>query len=288
MLTRDMTVGTATAGGHTVATDLMSNATIELLRNRSVTAALGARSLSGLVGNVAIPRQTSGATSYWLAENGAPTESQPAFDQLALSPKTVGAYVDVSRRLMKQSSLDIENFIRADLAMNLASAIDLAAIAGTGASNQPLGVLNTTGISTPSGALNWSTLVALETASASANSENEAFRGYLVNPAQLTALKTTLKAAGLAGYLMDGVSIPDSPFRGEIGGIRVAVSNQMTAGKIAYAGDWSDLAIASWGVLDINIDTATHSNTGGVRIVAMQEVDIAIRHPAAFSVLTII
>ena len=286
MLTRDLTVGTATAGGHTVSTDLLANATVELLRNRSVCAALGARQMAGLVGNVAIPRQTSGAAAYWLAESGAPTESQPAFDQLSLSPKTVGAYVDISRRLLKQSSLDIEQFVRGDLAQSLATAIDAAALSGSGASNQPTGLLNTSGLTATTGAVSWSTLVALETSAATANA-SDANAGYLINPAQLGTLKTTLKSAGLAGYLLEGAAIPDTPFRGTIGGLRVAVSNQMTAGKIAFTSDWSELAVASWGVLDINIDTATFSNSGGVRIVALQDVDIAIRHPAAFSVLTI-
>ncbi len=287
LLTRDLTVGTATAGGHTVATDLLASSTVELLRNRSVCAALGARQLSGLVGNVAVPRQTSGATSYWVAEGGAVTESQAAFDQVALSPKTVGAFTDISRRLLKQSSLDIENFVKGDLAANLALAIDLAALNGSGASNQPTGLLNTSGISETSGAISWANLVALETAGATANAA-ELNPAYLINPAQLGALKTTLKASGISGYIMESAGAQQMPFHGQIGGVRVAVSGQMPAGKIAYSSDWSELAIASWGVLDINVDTATFSSSGGVRIVALQDVDIAVRHAASFAVLTVV
>jgi HK97 family phage major capsid protein len=104
---RDVVKGTATAGGHTVATNLLAQNFIDLLRNRMVLQQAGITVLSGLVGDVAIPRQTGGATAYWVAESGAPTESLQAFDQVTMNPKTLGAFTDMSRRLLKQSSLDV-------------------------------------------------------------------------------------------------------------------------------------------------------------------------------------
>jgi HK97 family phage major capsid protein len=285
ILNRDLTVGASTAGGHTVATVLDPNI-IGMLRNRSVAAALGATSLTGLVGNVSIPRQTSGSTAYWLAESGAPTESAQAFDQVALTPKTVGAFTDISRRLVKQSSVSIEQFVRDDLAANLATAIDLAALNGSGASNQPTGILNTSGITSTTAALSWAALVAMETAAANAESE-EGARGYVVHPATLGTLKTTLKAAGIAGYLADTALAPDSLIKATIGGVPLYVSSQVPTGTVIYGSDWRNLILASWGVLDLRVDLATHSTSGAVRIVALQDVDVAVRHAASFSVLNI-
>ena len=96
--------------------------------------------LTGLSGNISIPRLTQTATGYWVGEGSAPSESQQAFDQVNMTPKTVAAYVDYSRRLLLQSSIDIETMIRGDLAKVIATKLDHTAIYGTGSSNQPLGI----------------------------------------------------------------------------------------------------------------------------------------------------
>ena len=167
---RDLEVGTGggSTAGKTVATNLLAASFIDLLRNKMSVTAMGAQFLTGLVGNIAIPRQTGGAAAYWVAESGAPTESAAAFDQVSMSPKTVGAYSDISRKLLLQSSIDIEAFVRNDLATVMALAIDLAALNGTGASNQPTGVLKTSGIGDVAGGANgaaptWANIVELET-----------------------------------------------------------------------------------------------------------------------------
>ena len=92
ILRRDLMTSPATAGGHTVATNLETGSFIELLINEMVLEQLNISRLTGLTGNVAIPRQTGGVSCYWVAENGAPTESQASFDQIALTPKTIAAF----------------------------------------------------------------------------------------------------------------------------------------------------------------------------------------------------
>lgn len=173
---RDLVAGTTTAGGHTVATELFGSSFIDLLRNAMVLDKLGITWLRDLNGNVAIPSQTGAATTYWLAESGAPTESQQVFGQVTLTPKTVGAFTDYSRRLLLQSSLDVEAFVRMDIAMQLGLAIQLAAINGSGASNEPTGLFNTSGIGSVAGGTNgaaptYEHLVDLESAVSNANAD---------------------------------------------------------------------------------------------------------------------
>ncbi|MGB0809606.1 MAG: phage major capsid protein, partial [bacterium] len=148
VLSRDLTVGTASAGGNLVATDLLAGSFIDILRNASALDQAGATVLTGLSGNVAIPRQSGAATAYWVAESGAPAESQQSVDQVTMQPRTVAAFTDYSRRLLLQSSIDVENMIRRDLAEVLALKIDYAGLYGTGGNSEPLGLKNTTGIST--------------------------------------------------------------------------------------------------------------------------------------------
>jgi HK97 family phage major capsid protein len=289
--TRDLVVGTASAGGHLVATDLLVQNFIELLRNRMVTDQAGATVLTGLVGNVAIPRQTGGATAYWVAESGSPTESQQAFDQVTLSPKTVGAFTDISRKLLLQTSMDVERFVRNDLATVLALAIDYAALNGSGTGNQPLGIANVTGIGSVVGGANgaaptWTHIVRLETEVAMDNADVGRL-AYVTSPKVRGKLKTTEKASGTAQFIWENGNTP-------LNGYRALVSNQVrdnitkgTGSNLSqiFFGNWGDLIIGQWGALDILVDPYTGSTSGTVRVVALQDVDIAVRHAESFALM---
>ena len=275
VLRRDLNVGTATAGGNLVETMLDAGSFIDLLRNASALDQAGATVLTGLTGNVAIPRQSGAATAYWVAESGAPTESQQTVDQVSLTPKTVAAYTDYSRRLMIQSSIDVENMVRGDLARVLALKIDLAGLYGTGSNSEPLGLKLTTGIGTENfaaAAPTFEEVVALESDVATAN----ALLGspvYLMNAAMRGGLKTTKKDAGSGMFIMEGT---------EVNGYRGVLSNQVASGDLWF-GNFADLIIGYFSGLDIMVDPYSNSTSGTVRVVAMQDVDIAVRHPESFS-----
>ena len=275
VLRRDLNVGTASAGGNLVATDLDAGSFIDLLRNASALDQAGATVLTGLTGNVAIPRQSGAGTAYWVAESGAPTESQQTVDQVSLTPKTVAAFTDYSRRLMLQSSIDVENMIRTDLATVLALKIDLAGLYGTGSNSEPLGLKLTTGVGTENFGLatpTFAEVVAMESDVATAN----ALLGspvYLMNAAMRGGLKTKAKDAGSGLFVMEGDLV---------NGYRGVLSNQVASGDLWF-GNFADLIIGYFSGLDLMVDPYTHSTSGTVRVVAMQDVDIAVRHPESFS-----
>ena len=275
VLRRDLNVGTASAGGNLVATDLDAGSFIDLLRNASALDQAGATVLTGLTGNVAIPRQSGAGTAYWVAESGAPTESQQTVDQVSLTPKTVAAFTDYSRRLMLQSSIDVENMIRTDLATVLALKIDLAGLYGTGSNSEPLGLKLTTGVGSEDFAAatpTFAEVVALESDVATAN----ALAGspvYLMNAAMRGGLKTKAKDTGSGLFVMEGDLV---------NGYRGVLSNQVASGDLWF-GNFADLIIGYFSGLDLMVDPYTHSTSGTVRVVAMQDVDIAVRHPESFS-----
>ena len=275
VLRRDLNVGTASAGGNLVATELDAGSFIDLLRNASALDQAGATVLTGLTGNVAIPRQSGAATAYWVAESGSPTESQQTVDQVSLVPRTVAAYTDFSRRLMIQSSIDVENMVRSDLASVIALKIDAAGLYGTGSNSEPLGLKNTTGIGTvdfAAAAPTFTEVVDLESDVATAN----ALLGtpvYLMNAAMRGNLKTTKKDAGSGIFLMEGT---------EVNGYTGVLSNQVASGDLWF-GNFADLIIGYFSGLDLMVDPYTHSTSGTVRVVAMQDVDIAVRHPESFT-----
>lgn len=292
VLSRDLTVGTATAGGHTVATNLLSGSFIDLLRNAQVISGMGAQYLTGLQGNIAIPGQSGGATAYWVAENGAVTESDQAFRQVAMSPKTVGAMSDISRKLLLQSSIDVEGFVRRDLATTLALAIQSAAINGSGASNQPKGILSHANIGAVVGGANgaaptWQHIVDLETAVAVANADVGTL-GYLTNAKVRGKLKTTSKVSGQNGFIWEG---GDTPVNGYRCAITNAVPSNLTKGTataVASAiifGNFADLIIGMWGGLDLLVDPYTGGAAGTVRVIAHQDVDVAVRNEESFAAM---
>jgi HK97 family phage major capsid protein len=291
VLKRDLSVGVAADGGDTVATDLLAGSFIDLLRNQSLMMQL-ATVFTDLNGNIAIPRQTGGATAYWVGENGAPTESQQAFDQISLSPNTVGAFTEYSRKLLLQSSIDVEQFVRGDLARTLALEIDRVCIYGSGASNQPLGILNVTGIGDVAGGANgaipgWGNVVDLETEVAIDNADIGSLR-YLTNAKVRGTLKQTEKATGTAQFIW-------SESGNMINGYESLVTNQVPSNLVKGAsgavcsalifGNFADLIIGMWGGLDLQVNPYSLDTTGAVRVTSFQDVDTVVRHPESFAAM---
>lgn len=269
---RDLVVGTSTAGGNLVATELDSASFIELLRNKSVIQKGGATVLNGLVGNIAIPKQTGASTAYWVAESGSPTESAQTVGQVSMSPKTVGAYTDYSRKLLLQSSIDVENFVRNDLAAVIALELDRVAMYGTGSSNQPQGMK--TAIASGSNEINFAAatptfaeVVSLESAITAANADLGSMK-YLINASMQGSLKSAVKVSNFPVFILEN---------GMMNGYPVLMSNQVASGDVWF-GDFSQLLMGFWSGLDLMVDPYSQSTSGTVRIVALQDCDLALRH----------
>lgn len=260
-----------------VATNLMAGSFIDVLRNSASVMAAGARMMPGLVGNVAIPKKATASAGGWIStEGGASSESEPTFSQVTMTPRTVGAYTDMTRQAILQSTPAIEALVRDDLTQALALAIDKGALEGSGASGQPTGILNTVGVNKPTSFAaavpTFAEMVALETALA----EDNALLGnlaYITDAATYGGLKTKSKDSGSGMFVLEG---------GEANGYRVIRSQQATAGNV-YFGNFSDLLIGMWGGLDLTVDPYTASSSGTVRIVALQSVDVAVRHAVSFA-----
>ncbi|HKY46140.1 MAG TPA: phage major capsid protein [Pyrinomonadaceae bacterium] len=262
-------------GGFGIETTLQTASFIDILRNRATIMKLG-RVLGGLKGNIDIPKQTAAAQGYWLGEDDDASETGIELGQLSLTPKTVAAFTEITRKLMMQSSLDVEAMLRSDLALALALTIDKAGYYGSGSAHQPMGIANQTGINAvPFAAANptFGELVDMETAIALDNADvngmkyvsNAGFRGYA---------KQTLKfsAAGSATLWEPG---------GTVNGYGCEITNQVNSGDVFF-GNFMDLIIALWGGLEITVDPYSNSKKGRLRIVAFQDVDFALRRTESF------
>lgn len=276
VLRRDLTVGTASAAGDLVFTDARPGSFIELLRNRLALSTLGVQTLTGLQGPVAIPKQLTGATAYWVAEKGEPTESNPTVGQVNLTPKTLGAFTEFSRRLMLQSSIDVETMVRNELSTVMALEIDRAALYGIGSVSQPLGLKNVTGINTEdfSGASpTYVELVSMETKVNADNADIGAM-AYLTNSTRYGAFKTTSKAGSEAIFVLE----PGNT----VNGYPVVRSNQVETGDVFF-GVWNALIMGMWGAITLQTNPYALDKSGGVRVTAFQDVDVAVRYPECFT-----
>lgn len=276
---RDLSAGTPTAGGHTVATELLAGSFIDLLRNRSAVFGMGATSMMGLVGDIAIPKQTGGATAGWVStEGGDVSEQNQTFGQVTMTPKTLGAFTDITRQLRLQSSIDIENLVIRDLSIQTALEIDRAALYGTGASGQPTGLNGVAGVNRPewSVAPTWSEVVEAET-SIYADNADIGSMWWCIPASTKGLLKTTQKVSGEPAFLMAD--------DGTINGYRHMLSNQVSDFE-AFFGVWSNLLVGMWGGLDLLVDPYTASKAATWRIVVHQSVDVAVRYAQCFAYLT--
>jgi HK97 family phage major capsid protein len=233
--------------------------------------------LSGLTGNLSIPRETDSPAVAWVAENAALSADDANFDAVTLSPKHAGALSEYSRNMLLQSSPDVEALFRQMLARNLALAIDRAAIQG-GGSNEPDGVLATSGIQTVTAPI--SIFSAVADAVALADVENVgASRALLTTP-------EVRKIAALARDTLDRPYGVATIFHN----VPTTFSNQVPKTLGAGAehgliyGDWSELLIGIWSEIDVLVNPfeSTAYSKGNVQIRAMASVDCAVRHPKAF------
>ena len=290
--TRDLIQGVSADGGALVATNLLSGSFIEALRARMVVKQAGALFLSGLVGDVAIPAQLAVNSASWVAENAAVTEVNTTYRQVTMAPKTLGTFTDISRHLIHQSTPAIETIVRNDIIKSLSNEVDKQAIQGSGSSNKPTGILNTSGIGsvaigTNGGAFTWAKAVETWKEVATDNADIGAL-AWVTSPLAVSRLMATAKVGSsdsvmimndqnkLLGYnVFSTTNSPDTLTKGSSSGDCSALT----------FGNFNDLIVGEWGNLDINVDPYTNSSKGGTRIIGLYDVDVAVRHAESFAAI---
>ncbi len=271
-------------GGFAIATDYLGGSFIDMLRNRTVFMRL-ARPMQNLEGNVEIPGQSLAPSGYWIAnEDDESTEDTFDLRQIAMSPKTVAAFTELTRQFILQTSLDAEAFTRMNLAIAMAETIDLAGFYGTGSGGQPKGIVNYTGVNAVdfddgSGAdttdmPTYADVVEMETAIAADNADIGSM-AYVMGAPMRGHFKTTEKFAGSNGQT---IWEPGNT----VNGYATEITNQVAAGDLFF-GAFAQAAVGMWGGLDLLADPYTHSRRGRIRVTAFQSVDIALLHEQAFA-----
>lgn len=296
---RAFEVGTAAQGGYLVETSLDDTRFIDIFRNTARVLRAGATTLTGLIGNVDIPRQTAGVTDgsnvFWVAEDQDVGEITAQFGLLNLRPKTLGAFMRVTRLMLLQSSIDIEMFMRRELATYIALGVDSAALEGTGSADEPLGIFNTPGVNavefgTNGDFANWTKMVEFETRIATVNALADAM-GWMGNARIRGDLKTIEKFDGTNGnpiYDTQNNTVNGYPFwmTNQVRGDYTKGTGTNLSGLVF--GNWSEIIFGEWGSTEIlanPYETSVYL-AGSVLLRIMHTCDIVNRHPESFSAAT--
>jgi HK97 family phage major capsid protein len=288
---RDLVVGTATSAGNLVPTEFRGDLFVDVLRNNLVATQLGVRMLTGLTGNVDIPRKATSATIGTTTEIGSASQSDITTAKLTLSPKRMTAYTVASLRALQQSGIPLDPILRDDLLQGVAVQIENGYINGTGTDPQMQGLRYASGIGTVAagsngGTVTWGNIVGLESACANANAEPDSRAGYLTNTKQRGNLKQIQKGTNLP-FIWDGGDMP-------VNGYRCAITNNvpsnLTKGTSTtvcsaalFSSDWSMSVIGIFGAPDITVDPYTKADTGEVKITINAFADSGVRQPGAFA-----
>lgn len=297
-----MSTESDSAGGFVVPTQVLGDF-IEMLRANLVTRALGATYIDGLIGSpVEVSGQSGGATTMWIGEDNATgiTASDLTLRQNQMTPHMCGAIVKLSNRLLRMSNPAIETLVRNDVALAMADAIDQAALSGTGAAAQPLGIQNVPSIPTydmtsvvTKKVHIWTALMELEAKLAEANALRGKL-GFAFNPRVKKYLSQARVGAGsedgAGGFVADPLtsaqlaSYIGYPFQSTTN-LAITTSTTPDESQIIF-GNWAELIIGSWAGLSIlasqEASTAFATNQTWVRFV--QEVDTMVRHKESFVV----
>lgn len=259
----------------------------EALRNAIMLPGMGAKFLTGLKGDLPLI-QGGQFTAHWFAEDGEDTTQKETLGRVLLRPKRVQATGAFSRKLLVQSSIDVEKMIEGDLIAAIAQALQTAIINGAG-TNEPLGILGTGGIGDVIGNTNgavpsWANIVDLETKVEAANG-NGPTMAYLTNAKVRGKLKQLEKTSANAQYIWVGNELNGYPaFVTNAVPSTLTKGNQSLSSAIIF-GDWSKLYIGQWGGLDMIVDPYSLKKKAEIEVTAISQYDSAPIWPAAFSAM---
>lgn len=293
---RDLTATGTTSvagdqGGLTIATVLGSM--IDRLRNKLIMQQSGVTMLGGLTGLVDFPKVTGDDQAVEKAENATSAESSATFGKISLAPRRLPIFAEVSRQLLMQSSVDVEGWLRNDLAFQIAQVMDARAIYGNG-SSQPYGILNTVGVGSVALGTNglaptYDMIVDLESAVANVNADIGALR-YITNTKVRGKLKKTLVGSNTAAEMIWDRKNPASPLNDYSVGITNQVPSNLTkggSGAVCSAmifGNMSDALMGQWGGLEFLVNPYSKDTEGIIRLNAWTFYDFLVRRVESFAV----
>lgn len=278
-------------GGVTIATQLGS--LIDRLRKKLLLQQMGVTMLGGLTGNIDFPKVIADDQAVEKAENATAAESSATFSKISMTPRRLPVFAEVSRQLLLQTSVDVEAWLRNDLAFQIAQVMDLRGINGSG-SSQPYGILNAVGVGAVALGTNglaptYDMIVDLETAVANLDADVGAL-GYMTNTKVRGKLKKTLVGSNTAAEMIWDRKNPTSPLNDYKVGVSNQIPSNLTKGSSSgicsamIFGNFNDALMAQWGGLEFLVNPYSKDTEGLIRLNCWTFYDFLIRRVESFAV----
>jgi HK97 family phage major capsid protein/HK97 family phage prohead protease len=274
---------------------------IELLRPQSVAIESGVRVLTGLVGPIAFPKQTAGATVYWVPENpaSAVADGEPSLGLSLMSPKTIQGNIPFTRQLLQQSSIGIEAWARDELSIGHGLAIDKAVFHGRGNNGEPTGVYAAAGVNAANmtnfaGIVNIAggALMGMISTISDQNADIGTL-GWVTTPLMAGKLRVNLEFSAAGASTIWQGPLRQGTMLGYTARTSTQVSKVMSSGASPQPtggaihgmmfGNWSDILLGLFGALEVVVDPYSNKKKGIIEVTTFQMADLLVRHGESFS-----
>lgn len=270
------TTGTGTKIIETDKADLLAP-----LRSKSVLVKAGATMLTGLTGNLSLPRY-SGSEAKWADETEAVSEGGGTFDTVDFAPKRLTTVLEISEQLLLQDSVSAQQVIERDLIAAIQAKLEATALgSGAGSTKQPKGLFN--GTISDKGAISWDRVIGMEEAVDTANAL-EGSLAFITHPKGKTALRTTKRDIAGNGFICDDARTVDGYPLYTTTGVATDVNTNEIA--IAFA-NWQEFYLCQWGGIAIKRDDLTKAAEGVVRLIVNTYWDFGFRRPGVYTLASI-
>lgn len=263
-------ISAAGLAGKAIETEMQS--ILEPLYAKSVLAQLGVKWYKGMpMGDISIPVMNAGSVS-WATEEGASQDGTPTFaSNVTLSPKRLTAHFDITEQMLMQDTLGVEEAIKRDAINALTKELE-ATIFGknAGSTTKPAGIFYN---QTLSDATTFKKLCDIEAGVEDANVYGE-----------MTYLLSTKAKADLRS-MVQGKTTKNVLENGTVDGTKLvstSIVNDGNKGVYCY-GDFSNLAVASWGDIIFKVDDSVAYANGKIRIYVTGYFDAKVLRPEAFA-----
>ena len=264
---------------------------IDAVYAKTLLVELGAQVMSGLTGNIDLPYMSTAPATEWLPENETSVDAVAALDKHSLTPKRIANFIPISKLLIDQSNVSIDQILWNHLIT--ATAVKLQGGAIAGGTHACTGLLATSGIGSVLGGTDGAApthahMLALIREVAIDNCDFGAL-AFLCSPQARWKLQSTAIETGHPERVWNPI-IQDN-LLGFKAGVTSLVPDNLTKGNQAAVcsaiifGNWNAMTIGQFGALDLTVDNLTGAKDYVINLILNAFYDVAITQASSFAAM---
>lgn len=293
LVRKSLSAGTDTAGGFALPTAVFAE----------ILGGLAAESTVLQAGGMVVPMDASsdGAKSYsyaavnalptaaWRSELGTVAQSDPTFRRVLITPQSLAFFFKISRELLMDAS-NIDATLRLTVAQAFAKELDRAALLGSGAAPEPLGLLNIAGVQAVTNGANGASLATLRYGNIFTGAQAILQADGPMPNAAIMSHRSRIGLGQLADTTNQPLQVP--PMLSAMKFLSTSqISNAQTVGtsndcSTMFMGNFKWLGFGIRENVNVVPMRETFATTGEIGFFCHARVDVMCLYPQAFAVVT--